>query len=170
MKAAGLDVEGSTGVVGDAGVTVFTSEIDGQEVINRVGDTAPGRPGASPQRAIDLLNRLLDPSETWGARDGQPSTFTPTAYKVYAAFMTDTPASLAVGWPLATSLDAFGVPAQPDFGVTGLRTGVVSGADAIAVQQAFKDFTGNLALSDNQGKLGTFQVWIRPLLPPELSQ
>ncbi len=71
MRAAGLDKEGSSGVPGDAGVTVFTAQIDGQEIVNRIaagGPGGPGHPGASPQPAIDLLNRLLDPIGDVGRR------------------------------------------------------------------------------------------------------
>ena len=131
MRAAGLDKAGSSGVAGDAGVTVFTAEIDGQEVVNRVapgGPAGPGHPGASPEPAIALLNRLLDPTETWGAADVSIAAFTPTAYKVYVAPSTGT--GTTADWPLTTSLATFGSPSQPDFGVTGLRGGVVLGADA----------------------------------------
>ena len=112
LRAAGLDQEGSSGVPGDAGVTVFTAQIDGQEIVNRIaasGPGGPGHPGALPSPAIELLNRLLDPAETWGAADVSNAHFAPTAYKVYVAPATDT--GTAVDWPLATALADFGTPA-----------------------------------------------------------
>ena len=168
MRAAGLDQEGSSGVPGDAGVTVFTAQIDGQEIVNRVapgGPGGPGHPGASPNPAIDLLNRLLDPAQTWGAADVSNAHFAPIAYKVYVAPATDTGST--VDWPLTTALAAFGTPAQPDFGVTGLRTGVVLDADAATLASTLGATpAGTLVKSDGQA----YQVWIRPLLPPELTQ
>ena len=137
MRAAGLDTEGSSGVGNpDAGVTIFTAEIDGQEIVNRIagGGSGPGRPGSSPQPALDLLNQLLDTTETWGASDVAQKALTPTAYKVYAAQTTDSGTG-RIDWPLPTSLADFGTPATPDFGVTGLRTGVVSGPDATTLAE-----------------------------------
>ena len=78
---------------------------------------------------------------------------------------TDT--GTAVDWPLATALADFGTPAQPDFGVTGLRAGVVLDADAATLASALGTTpAGTLVKSGGQ----TYQVWIRPLLPPELNQ
>ena len=168
MRAAGLDHAGTSGVPGDAGVTVFTAEIDGQEVVNRIapsGPGGPGHPGASPNPAIDLLNRLLDPAETWGAADVSNAHFAPIAYKVYVAPATGT--GTTVDWPLTTALANFGTAAQPDFGVTGLRSGVVLDADAATLAGALGTTpAGTLVKSDGQ----PYQVWIRPLLPPELNQ
>jgi hypothetical protein len=169
MRAAGLDKVTDNGGPGnpDAGVTVFTAEIDGQEVVNRIagGQPGPGGPGASPNPAIDLLNRLLDPTDTWGAADVTSTAFTPTAYKIYAAPAASGSGS-AVAWPLAGSLDAFGTPATPDFGITGLRTGVAFGDDAPKIAAAFATAAADTLVTSG-GTL--FQVWIRPLLPPELS-
>jgi len=169
MRAAGLDKQGSDpGIVADSGVTVFTAEIDGQEVVNRVGSggaPGPGHPGQSPNPAIDLLNRLLDPTETWGATNVSNVPFSPTAYKLYVA-----PAAAGAGsvaWPLTTDLANFGSPATPDFGVTGLRTGVIAGTDTSILATALATATPETVVTSN-GK--TYQVWIRPLLPPELSQ
>jgi hypothetical protein len=150
-------------------VTVFTVQIDGQDVVNRVADTGgpagPGHPGASPNPAIDLLNRLLDPAETWGAADVAAAAFTPTAYKIYVAPTTQAEVPSAE-WPLATDLAEFGSPSTPDFGVTGLRTGVVLGDEATALGEALGSASVDTQISSN-GKL--YQVWIRPLLPPELN-
>jgi hypothetical protein len=169
VKAAGLDKTISDGGPGnpDAGVIVFTAEIDGQEVVNRIVDSGgPGHPGSSPNPAIDLLNRLADPSETWGSTgDVAPHAFVPTAYKIYAA-PSDGGSGTAVAWPLAASLAEFGTPATVDFGITGLRTGVASGDDAALVASSFGNAAAD-ALATSGGK--TYQVWIRPLLPPEVS-
>ena len=166
MRTAGLDKEGSSGGQGnpDAGVTVFTAEIDGQEIVNRVVAGGPGHPGSSPQPALDLLSRLQDASESWGATDSQPTAFTPTAYKVYVAPSTD--GGTTAAWPLSTSLAEFGTPATPDFGVTGLRTGAVTGQDATDLGAALASVQGGTLLTSG-GQV--FQVWIRPLLPPEIS-
>ena len=170
MRAAGLDQSSSSGGPGnpDAGVTVFTAEIDGQEIVNRISQGAPGgpgHPGGSPEPAIDLLNRLLDPTETWGASNVSNAAFTPTAYKVYVAPAAAT--GTTAEWPLAAPLAQFGSPAQPNFGVTDLRAGVVFGDDAATLSGALGDAdAGTLVTSAGQ----TFQVWIRPLLPPELTQ
>ena len=168
MKAAGLDKEGSTGVAGDAGVTVFTAEIDGREVVNRVaqeGPAGPGHPGTSPQPAIDLLNRLSDPSETWGATNVVAAPFTPTAYKVYVA-PAPAGSTPTVTWPLSPVLSEFGSSATPNFGVDGLRTGAVTGANASTLATNLGAVaSGTFASSDGL----PYQVWIRPLLPPEIN-
>ncbi len=169
MHDASLDTEGDNGgVPGDTGVTVFTSEIDGQEFVNRItagGPPGPPRPGQSPNPATDLLNRLLDPTDTWGATDPSSATFTPSAYKVYVAPTTAT--ATTADWPLTASLADFGTPAQPDFGVTDLRTGAVLAADATMLASALGTTpAGTLITSDGQ----TYEVWVRPLLPPELGQ
>lgn len=171
IRAAGLDKEngGGGGINNpDAGVTVFTVDVDGQEIVNRVVDNGapgPGHPGGSPNPGADLLNRLLDPSETWGATSVDSVPFTPTAYKIHAAPTTGGEGT-AVDWPLTASLADFGTPATPNFGVMGLRTGAVTGSDASKVADAFASAAPDaLARSDGE----TYQVWIRPLLPPELN-
>jgi hypothetical protein len=167
MKAAGLDTQTSTGVAGDAGVTVFTAEIDGQEVVTRIaqeGPPGPGHPGASPQPAIDLLNRLLDPTQTWGAGTVANVSYDPTAYRVYVVrTVTD---GTARSWPLATPIDQFGRPSVPDFGESGLRVGIVTGDDAVKIAQAFGNAGPESYVQDEQG---LSQIWITPLLPPEIS-
>jgi len=172
LKAAGLDKANDDGGGPgnpDAGVTVFTVEIDGQEVVNRIsggGAPGPGHPGASPDPALDLLARLEDPTQMWGAGNVTATPFVPTAYKLYEA-PTANSASNAIDWPLATSLAQFGTPATPDLGVAGLRTGAVFGDDATKLASAAAGATSDTVLvSDSQ----QYQVWIRPLLPPELAE
>jgi hypothetical protein len=171
VKAAGLDqVNDNGGGPGnpDAGVTVVTVEIDGQEIVNRLsgGASGPGHPGASPAPALELVQRLEDPAETWGASSAPSQPFVPTAYKIYDASTTNGGSS-AIDWPLTTSLAEFGTAATPDLGVTGLRTGVVFGADAKSLASVAGGATSDTVfVSGNQ----QYQLWIRPLLPPELAQ
>ena len=172
VKAAGLDTanrDGGGPGNPDAGVTVFTVEIDGQEIVNRItggGVPGPGHPGGSPDPALDLLARLQDPGETWGAANVTATPFVPTAYKIYEAPNTSGAAN-TIDWPLAVSLATFGTPATPDLGITGLRTGVAFGEDATKLDSAAAGATTDTVfVSDNQ----QYQVWIRPLLPPELAQ
>jgi hypothetical protein len=169
IKDAGLDEEGTASggpSNPDAGVTVFTVVVDGQEVVNRIVDGGgPGRPGSSPSPAMDLLNRLVDGTEMWGATGVVQKPFTPSAYKIYFAPTTDETAA-TVAWPLSTGLADFGTPATPDFGVNGLRTGAVTGDDALKIATAFGPATPD-SLSRSAGDI--YQIWIRPLLPPELN-
>lgn len=168
IRDAGLDHEGNAGgVVGDIGVTVFTVVIDGETIVNRIAASGPGRPGhpgGANQPVFDLLARLTDLNETWGATEVTTMPYQPIAYRVYAA-----PATAAAGstidWPLDTALADFGSPQTPDFGVAGLRSGIVLGADADALAAA-------LATADSQATFisggDPYQVWVRPLLPDEL--
>jgi hypothetical protein len=178
MKTAGLDKGGSGGgVVADAGSTVFTASIDGTDIVTRIagggmGPGGPGRPGASGApgaAAIDLLTRLQDPAETWGSASAAPvATYTPVAFRVFLAPFDTTLASLPytpIPWPLTTGPDKFGSPAAADLGVTGLRSGVVLGADAATVARAVAG--AQVGTSFNVGK-AIWQTWIRPLLPDEL--
>jgi len=169
IRDAGLDQEGdSGGIVADSGVTVFTVDIDGQEIVNRIGANGPGQPGqpgGGNNPAIDLLNRLTDPTETWGDVSAETSTYEPVAYRVYTA-----PAASGGGetvdWPLSTPLTEFGTPATPDFGVSGLRSGIVTGDDAATIADA-------LSLKSSQDTVvydgHPYQLWVRPLLPDELN-
>ena len=171
LRAAGLDqVNDNGGGPGnpDAGVTVVTVEIDGQEIVNRIsgGSSGPGHPGASPAPALELIQRLEDPTETWGATNVTSQPFAPTAYKIYDA-PSASGAANSIDWPLTTSLADFGTAATPDLGVTGLRTGVVFGADAVSLGSVAGSATSDTVfVSGNQ----QYQLWIRPLLPPELAQ
>ena len=108
ITAAGLDREeaGGGGVAADTGTTVFTTLVDGNEVVNRfvAGPGGPGRPGGpgapgggpdgSPgpgastdpaSAAFSLLARLTDTTETWGSTDAAPAPYRPSAYRVFAA-------------------------------------------------------------------------------------
>jgi hypothetical protein len=164
---AGLDANGGdTGAPGDTGVTIFTVVIDGETYVNRIAASGPGVPGhpGGNNPAFDLLNRLLDPAETWGAANVTTTTYEPVAYRIYVAPM-DAAGAQTMDWPLATAPADFGSPQTPDFGVTGLRSGIVLGADAQA-------FAAALAGADSQVTLVSggddYQVWVRPLLPDEL--
>jgi hypothetical protein len=172
IKAAGLDVENdNSGGPGnpDAGVSVVTVVVDGQEIVNRIaqggGPGIPGHPSGSASPAADLIQRLEDQNETWGATDVVTTLYTPSAYKVYVAPGQGTGGS-TVEWPLSNSLADFGTPSTPDFGVTGLRTGAVTGDDAATLTSAFADAAPDTLVTSNGA---VYQVWIRPLLPPELS-
>jgi hypothetical protein len=177
IRAAGIDTPGhDCGVAADTGVSVFTVEIDGQEIVNRFAASGPGGPGGPPHpgaspaasggcdtfqsAALDLLNRLTDPTETWGARSAPTSTYTPVAYRMWAA-----PVDSAAGQPLATPLATFGTPATPDFGVTGLRSAIILEGDAQTLAGALASGQqGDLFLSDGHA----YQFWVRALLPDEL--
>jgi hypothetical protein len=165
---AGLDANGGdSGAPGDTGVTVFTVAIDGETYVNRIaasGPGVPGHPGGGSNPAFDLLNRLLDPAETWGAADVTTSTYEPVAYRIY-----DAPASAdgadTLDWPLATPAADFGSPQTPDFGVIGLRSGIVTGAEAQAFAAAVAGADSQVALISGGD---AYRTWVRPLLPDEL--
>jgi hypothetical protein len=178
IRAAGLDKPSSAapGIPGDTGTTVFDVDVDGAVVTTRLvlGGIGPGIPGGgnpdpAAQAAGDLLNRLIDPAETWGAANVIESTLTPVAYRVFAApgapsgdEMTSQP---AVAWPLAIPLDQFGVPAVPDRGIQGLRQGAVFGADAAALGPVLLAANSQTAFISG-GNLYT--LYVRPLLPDEV--
>jgi hypothetical protein len=180
IRAAGLDKEGAGGGIGnpDAATSVIAVSIDGATVTSRFhfggGPGGPGLPGGggSPDPAIAaaeaFVARLNDPAETWGAANAATSTLTPTAYRIFVApgepqgdGSTTAP---AVAWPLATALEAFGAPAVPDRGITGLRQGVVLGADATTLGPILAAASQLTAFSSG-GKLYT--LYVRPLLPDE---
>ena len=180
IRAAGLDKDGAGGGIGnpDAATTVFAVSVDGTTITSRFhlggGPGGPGLPGAgSPDPTVtaagDLLNRLLDQTETWGAGSPVISTLTPTAYLIFVApgapvgdLQTSQP---AVAWPLATPLDKFGAAAVPDRGVAGLRQGAVFGADAATLGPVLAAANALTAFSSG-GNLYTLSV--RPLLPDEV--
>jgi hypothetical protein len=176
IRQAGLDkpATGGIGIPGDSGTNVFTAIVDGVTTTTRLaggGPPGPGGPGASadPGRAaaLDLLSRLLDPTDTWGATSAPETPYAATAYRVYvapAAPPSDT-SVVAVAWPLATALDTFGTPAVPDRGVAGLRQGVVLGPDAIQLGPTFKAATAVTPFTSG-GK--SYTLYVRPLLPDEL--
>jgi len=184
IRQAGLDKPstGSPGIPGDAGTNVFTVVIDGTTTTTRLagGGSGPGVPGpggpggpsvgsADPGRAaaLDLLDRLTDPTQAWGAASAPETPFIPAGYRVFVApgappsDQTSTP----VPWPLATPLETFGTPAVPDRGVTGLRQGVVLGADAATLRPILEAARSSTPFVSG-GKSYTLQV--RALLPDEL--
>jgi hypothetical protein len=178
IKQAGLDkpATGGPGIPGDSGTNVFTAVVDGVTTTTRLaggGPPGPGGPGASgdPGRAaaLELLNRLLDPAETWGASPAPETHFVPTGYRIYVAPgapPADSSASRPpVAWPLSVGLDAFGTAAVPDRGVAGLRQAVVFGPDAERLGPIFNAATTATAFTSG-GK--TYTLYVRPLLPEEL--
>jgi hypothetical protein len=185
IQSVGLDkpATGDPGVSADSGTTVFTvTSAAGAPVITRFaasgpggGPGGPGLPGVggsdNPERtaAFDLLNQLLDTTDTWGAAGAPETTLSPLGYRVFAApgapagdGSTEVP---AIAWPLATSLADFGTPAVPDRGVTGLRSGVVVGADARTLASALATATASTAITSGGA---SFTLWVRALLPHEL--
>lgn len=178
IKAAGLDksVIGGPGVPGDSGTTVFTVVVDGATTVSRVaggGPPGPGKPGGGsgdPGRAaaFALLDRLMDPTETWGAPAAPSTVYAPSGYRIFVAPgapATDPATTQApVAWPLSTLLDAFGTAAVPDRGITGLRQGVVLGADAAQLAPILRAATVATPFTSG-GK--SFTLFVRPLLPDE---
>ena len=182
IKQAGLDrpPTGGPGIPGDSGSDIFSVTIDGQTTDTRLsgngpGVGGPGGPGlggsADPGRAaaFDLLNRLLDPSESWGAGSVKASTYAPAGYRVFvipgAPSSDPATAQVPVAWPLSTPLDAFGTAAVPDRGIAGLRQGVVLGPDAATLGPILARATLATAFTSG-GKSYTLSV--RPLLPDEV--
>jgi hypothetical protein len=176
IKAAGLDKPqtGGDGVVADTGTTVFAVTIDGVTTTSRFagGSGGPGRPGGSsdPEAAAanDLLARLVDESDGWGDTSPTQAVYTPTAIRIFAAPGGPTPdvqvSQSPLAWPLADGLDQFGAPAVPDRGISGLRSGIVFGADLPAVV-SFLEKANTLTPVTSGGKAWT--IWVRPLLPDE---
>jgi len=186
IRAAGLDQEASAGpgIPGDSGTDVFSVTLDGKTTTTRISGNGPGvgRPGGEPgvggsggsaapggAAALALLDRLLDPSETWGAAGGQDARYQPEGYRVFAApgapqadpALTQKP----VAWPLSTGLASFGTPATPDRGVAGLRQGAVVGADAKVLGPVLERATKATGFTSDGG---TWTLYVRPLLPDEL--
>jgi hypothetical protein len=120
--------------------------------------------------ARDLLARLNDPSDTWGAASAQAVVYVPTAYRIYVApgapVSDGTLTEPTVNWPLSTPLDQFGVPAIPDRGIPGLRQGAVFGADALNLGPLLAKATVLTPFASG-GKLYT--LYVRPLLPDEVA-
>ena len=183
IRAAGLDRAGAGGdgngggIPGDTGTTVFLVNVDGTPVTNRLvlGGGPPGRPGGggSPApgaaAAADLLSRLTDPNETWGGPAAPAQPFVPVGFRVYVApgapVGDGTLTEPTIPWPLATSLDQFGVPAVPDRGIAGLRQGVVLGADAQALLPILN--RANVLSPFSSGN-HLFTLYVRALLPDEV--
>ena len=165
IRDAGLNQNGDDGgAPGDTGVTIYTVQIDGDQFVNRVVASGPGRPGGGDDPATALLNRLLDPSQMWGATGVITASYQPIAYRIYVAPTAEAGAD-SMAWPLATAPVDFGSPATPDFGVTGLRSGIVVGDDAQAFASAVATASSQETLTSGGD---AYQVWVRPLLPDEL--
>jgi len=175
IRTAALDKPGGgdPGVSADVGTTVFAVVIDGQATTTRFGGMGggPGRPGGgnpASAAALDLLTRLTDPTETWGSASAGDTAYVPSAFRIFVVPggpVADPSAPQAtLAWPLNTSLDAFGIPAVPDRGISGLRTGIVSGADAAALAPFLRTAT-TLTPVTSEGQ--TYTLYVRPLLPAE---
>jgi hypothetical protein len=186
IRAAGLDQTAATGpgIPGDSGTDVFSVTLDGKTTITRISGNGPGvgRPGGEPgvgasggsaapggAAGLELLGRLLDPGETWGAAGGPDSPYQPKGYRVFAApGAPQTDPALAqqpVAWPLSTGLASFGTPATPDRGVAGLRQGAVVGADAKLLGPILERASQATGFTSDGG---TWTLYVRPLLPDEL--
>jgi hypothetical protein len=163
--------------IADAPDTVFVIVQNGMRITTRFGALAegmgaPGGQGASePARkaAVDLLARLTDPADTFGAPAAPTTLYAPTAFQVWVspgAPATSDPAlaQQPVTWSLATPLASFGTPATPDAGVAGMRVGVVAGADAVALAPILARAN---ALTPFTSGGRTFSLLVRPLLPEE---
>jgi hypothetical protein len=184
IRQAGLDqpATGRPGIPGDSGTDVFSVTIDGQTTETRLagggGGPGVGGPGvhvpsdsSDPGRAaaFDLLTRLQDPTVAWGGGAVQPTPYTPAGYLVYvipgAPQNDPATAQVPVAWPLATPLATFGAPAANDRGITGLRQGVVLGADAATLGPILAKATVVTAFTSGGA---SFTLSVRPLLPDEL--
>lgn len=181
IRTAGLDKAstGGPGIPGDTGATVFAVTLDGSTTTTRLalgggapGPGGPGGPGASSDPATaaarDLLARLSDPSETWGAASAPQKTLVPAGYLVYVAPGApgdQTVPQAPVAWPLATPLGAFGVPAVPDRGIAGLRQGAVLGPDVSTLAPILSRATTITPFTSGGS---AFTLYVRPLLPDEV--
>lgn len=178
IKAVGLDKEAASGpgIPGDSGTNVFTAVVDGVTTTSRfAGGGQPGHPGGpvasgDEERvaALSLLDKLLDPAETWGAASVKDGVYTPIGYRVYVAPGGPPPDAQAsqppVAWPLGTPLAAFGTLANPDRGIAGLRQGVVLGPDAALLAPILERATAITAFTSG-GR--SFTLSVRALLPDE---
>jgi len=181
IRAAGLDkprADTGGGIPADTGTTVFQVQVDATAVTTRLvlGGGLPGHPGggdASPDpevaAAADLLTKLNDSNETWGAASAPTTTLQPTAFRIYVAPgappSDPSTAQAPVVWPLSTPLASFGVPATPDRGIAGLRQGAVLGADAQTLLPILNQATVLTPFSSG-GHLYT--LYVRLLLPDEV--
>jgi hypothetical protein len=178
IKAAGLDKPstGGPGIPGDAGTNVFTAVVDGVTTTSRLSGAQPGQPGHpfgsgddARGAALVLLDRLLDPAETWGAPAVQASAYSPSGYLIFVAPggpASDPQASESpVAWPLATPLADFGAPATAGRGIAGLRQGTVLGADAAVLGPILQRATTLTAFTSGGS---AFTLSARPLLPDEI--
>jgi hypothetical protein len=120
--------------------------------------------GGAASAAFDLLARLTDPGTAWGGSAGTPAPYAPAAYRLYVAPAAADATGTRIAWPLATPIAAFGRPAVPDYGVSNLRTGVVTGDAAEALGKAVGSAPPDTLLTSD----GVWSVWARPLFPDEL--
>ena len=177
IRQAALDQPAASGpgIPGDAGTNVFTVVVDGVTTTSQFAGSQPGRPGpvasGDEERvaALALLDRLLDPTDTWGAPAAAETPYVPTGYRIYVAPggpPADPQASQSpVEWPLATPLADFGIPAVPDRGIAGLRQGVALGEDAATLRPVLERATTLTAFASGGS---SFTLSVRPLLPDEL--
>ena len=178
IRAAGLDTEGSGGIMADTGAAVFTVDLGGAEMVSRFaggGGPGPGVPGghggpgasADPSSpgaaAFDLLARLTDPTVDWAGSTGSQAAYVPVGYRIFVAPTADA-ASAGIPWPLAGTPAEFGAPAAVDHGVDGLRSGVVLAADAGPLAPLLGAEPGSPVTAGGK----TWNVWVRPLFPHEL--
>src|SRR5215203_5900006 len=179
IREAGLDAPSTTdpGVTGDVGTTVITTVLDGVTNTARFpalggGQGRPDMSGINPVAAatIALLERLMNPAETWGGTAGESTIYAPTAYEVFVApgppQQDPQLPQKAMTWPLSTPLVEFGAPAEADHGIDGLRSGIVQGADA-ATLAAFLAKAN--ALTPIVSGDRAFTIFVRPLLPDEVA-
>jgi hypothetical protein len=177
IRAAGLDAPAQTdpGVAADTGTTVFTVVLDGVTTTARFPGLGggPGRPdmsGSNPAAAaaLALLDRLDDPTDTWGGTAGPQTRYDPAGYRIFVAPggpAADPQASQSpMAWPLATPLADWGTPAVPDRGIPGLRSGVALGEDATTLAP-FLAAANVLTPVTSGGQ--AYTLFVRPLLPDE---
>jgi hypothetical protein len=174
IRAAGLDKPAlgkGPGAPGDTGTTVVTVNLVGATTVTRLaGQGAPGAGDPSDAAARAFVTKLSDASETWGAGSAPESILVPAGYRVFVVpgapeagdpSLTQHP----VAWPLATPLDRFGSPADPDHGIERLRVGDVSGNDAAILRGIFDQAT---ELTPFTSGGASYSLYVRPLLPDEL--
>jgi hypothetical protein len=179
IKEAGLDKAAASsgpGIPGDSGTDVFTVVLDGVTTTSRyAGGGQPGNPGGPVPSGSDaraaafaLLDRLLDPSETWGAPAAQATTYKPTGFRIFVApggpAADPTVSQSPAAWPLSTPLATLGTPAVPDRGIAGLRQAAVFGADAAILAPVLERATTLTAFTSGGA---SYTLYVRPLLPDE---
>jgi len=177
MALARLSSPEATGPLGPPGPPpAYRDVLDGVTTTSRYAGGGPGGPrgpvASGDERrasAIALLDRLLDPAETWGAASARESAYAPEGYRIFVATGAPPPdASVsepAVAWPLSTPLSEFGTAATPDRGISGLRQGTVVGADATVLGPLLKGATSLTAFTSGGSP---FTLYVRALLPDEL--
>ena len=158
---------GGTGGPGGPGVPGGPGGAPGGEPVASGGapgvSADPGAPDAQAA-ALDLLAQLTDPSVGWGGPAVTPATYVPQGFQIYAAPAEPPADGTTAAWPLAAGLAVFGRPAVPDFGLTGLRSGTLVGADAATVAPVLFDAAPGTLFTGG----GTFTLFVRPLTPDEL--